>query len=971
MNRSRGEAAALVGRHEVIGLLERALAAAAVGRAQHVVLVGEPGIGKTALIRELCRRAEGRALILAGSVAAGAPAKPYALVIDALDDWIGSLEREQLEEQLGAERLAELRAVFPSLSRRGGDRPDALGAEWQRCHHAVRRLLEDVGARELPLVLALDGVDGADRASLELIAHLVRRGGHVLVVLAYRPAAAPAGLRSAIDAAARDEALVIAEPAPLSEAEADELLGPGVEPATRAVLLRASGGNPFYLRELSGLGPRALAALADPEPDQPKVVPPGITAALAAELERLAPEARALLQAASVAGDPFDVDLAVELAGLNEPAGLRLLDELIASDLVRETSATRRLAFRHPIARLAVYEATDRTWRRAAHARAAQALARRDAPPWARAEHLARSAGPGDEEAIALLREAGELASARDPAAAAQWFAAALRLVSEDAQPGRRRELLLSLGAMRGAEGRLEESRAALEAALPLIGPDDGERRAHVATQIAQHEHLLGRDADARARLTAALDALPDRRSPEATALKLQLAYDHWMVGEWGAMQRCASEALEAAPSAEAGGVHVQAAGLLGLALAHRGDIAGAHRAIDEGSRSIEQLDDEELAARLGACFWLGVGALSIERLDEAGRQLERGLVIARATGRDAALVPLLAARAHTRIWQGRLAEAGEDAQAAAEGALALGNAQYRAWAEVLRTWSATRRGDLEMALSSGRAAVELSRHAPRGRSAGLAYCALGEALVEAGEPARGIAEILEHLGGAGLPGEARAFRVWWYELLTRAELARGRVADATRWADRAAASVAGVELDGRRAFALRARAAALAAAGRPGPAAARALAAAERFRRTGIAAEAARATLLAGQSLAAGGDGERAALVLERAHAELDSLGAARAHAEAARALRTLTGPARRFARPPAEALDGLTGREREVSALVAAGHSNREVATRLLISEKTVENHLARAFGKLDVGSRAQLAAVFERHGVGSEPP
>ena len=99
--------------------------------------------------------------------------------------------------------------------------------------------------------------------------------------------------------------------------------------------------------------------------------------------------------------------MAAAAAGLDEPTALGLLDELVGADLVRETDTPRRMRFRHPIIRHAVYESVGPGWRLGAHRRAADALAEVGAPPLARAHHVAAAGRPGDEGAVRVLAEAG------------------------------------------------------------------------------------------------------------------------------------------------------------------------------------------------------------------------------------------------------------------------------------------------------------------------------------------------------------------------------------------------------------------------------------------------------------------------------------------------------------------------------------------------------------------------------------
>ena len=164
---------ALVGRQA-----ERDALTAALGRLERmtagvVQIAGEQGIGKTRLIAELCAEAEQhRYLVFTGRAAEFERGEAFGVFVDALDDYLASLDRHELES-LDLE-LDELACVFPSLARLIDDPPVALPAERYRAHRAVRRLLDGLAGRR-PLVLAVDDLHWADTASMELISYLLRR----------------------------------------------------------------------------------------------------------------------------------------------------------------------------------------------------------------------------------------------------------------------------------------------------------------------------------------------------------------------------------------------------------------------------------------------------------------------------------------------------------------------------------------------------------------------------------------------------------------------------------------------------------------------------------------------------------------------------------------------------------------------------------------------------------------------------
>ena len=236
-------------------------------------------------------------------------------------------------------------------------------------------------------------------------------------------------------------------------------------------------------------------------------VPRAVAAVLLDELGALSPSARRLLDAGAIAGDPFEPELAYEIAGLEPDAGVAALDELLDTRLLLPTTVPRRFAFRHPLVRRAVYESARGGSRLRGHARAASALQARGAAPATRARHVEQSAAQGDAAAVAVLLEAATAADAHAPAAAARWFEAALRLQPEEDAPARLRTLTGLAQALRST-GDLERCAARLTEALALVEASDVRTRVRLTAACAASEHFLGRHEAADRRLAAALDSL-------------------------------------------------------------------------------------------------------------------------------------------------------------------------------------------------------------------------------------------------------------------------------------------------------------------------------------------------------------------------------------------------------------------------------------------------------------------------------
>jgi predicted ATPase len=450
----RAEQTPLVGRDDEIarvdGLLEDLDSSASV-----IEITGEPGIGKTRLLAEMSARANQRgALVLEGRTAEFERALPFGVLVDALDDYLASLN-PRLLEPLGDDATSELAGVFPSLADVAEPSEASTQEERFRTHHAVRALLERLAARH-PLVLALDDLHWADEASLELVSYLLRRPPQatVLLALAFRPRQTPPRLADALEAADREGSVERVELRPLTREQTAMLVGDGLDPDTASTLFEESGGNPFYLDELTRAPrrstpaePASVGAAASDED-----VPAAVRTALSQEVEALTKAGRTLIQGAAVAGQTFEPELAAAASGMSEERALDLLDELLDSGLVLATDVPRRFRFRHPIVARAVYESAKPGWRLAAHDRSARALEASGAPALARARHVEYSARPGDDEAVATLTAAAEAAAPRAPAAASHWFEAALRLVPED-DLARRLGLLVPLAQALGSAG--------------------------------------------------------------------------------------------------------------------------------------------------------------------------------------------------------------------------------------------------------------------------------------------------------------------------------------------------------------------------------------------------------------------------------------------------------------------------------------------------------------------------------------
>jgi ATP/maltotriose-dependent transcriptional regulator MalT len=957
----------LVGRADELGSLEQGLEELNRGGSVAVELVGDPGIGKTRLLSELSARAEDRGhLVLAGSASEQERALPFSVFVDALDEYVESLD-PNLVSALDDDVQAELAHVLPSLSALAGGREVALQHERYRSHRAVRALLEHL-AQTKPVVLVLDDIHWADSASVELLGALLRRppAAAVLMVVALRPRQTPEPLAAALERADRAEALTRLELGALTLDEARELLGERVDAAGAAVLYQESGGNPFYLEQLARSPGHARGATSAPRISLTGVeVPPAVAASLSEELALLSDGGRLVLEGAAVAGDPFEPELAAAAAATSEAAAICAVDELLELDLIRTTDVPRRFRFRHPLVRRAVYEATAGGWRLGAHERCAEALAARGVTAPARAHHVERSARQGDVTAVAVLRDAGEAAARLAPESAARWFAGALRLLPQTAPAQERVELLLARAGALAAAGHFIDSHEALLEAIAIVPKESSALCTTVATACAGVERFLGRYEDAHSRLERALRGLPKSASVESVGLLIELTLNEFYRSRYEAMHDWAGRAVSAAK--ELGDAALLAAALARSALADAmtgpPETARSRRA--EAAELVDGLSDEELSVRPDAAAWLAAAELYLDLYAQADAHASRALRLARAKGRGSPFFGLYLIL--PRVWyvRGRVAEAAELLDGAIEAGRLLGTSPALAGNLFNRSVIAVAVGDLELALATAEEALELTRDLDEGFVTAWAAVRLAGVLLETGQPDRAVDLLLGRAGGEELTLIPGGWRVYCLELLTRCWLALDRRKEAERAAGLAEVTAATVHIPLATAWADRAVAAVALRSGDPARAIERALASADAAQEVGAPIEEALSRTVAGRALAQAGETDRAVAELQRAAAGFDACGALRYRDSAERELGKLGHrPHRRThaGKTNGTSIDSLTQRERQVALLVVDRKTNPQIATELFLSQKTVETHLRNIFRKIDVSTRVELARVVE---------
>ncbi|MCX5232119.1 AAA family ATPase [Streptomyces sp. NBC_00233] len=845
----------------------------------------------------------------------------------------------------------------------------------------VRRIAAALGrvpADGPVLVLALDDFHAADPASVALVDHLLRHPlrAPVLLVLARRERQTTPALAAVLAHAADSGDLARLRLGPLAADDCAEGLVPGLPAGLAREIHAVSLGNPLYHRALAharthgggapGTGP--VAVLLD------ELAPlDGAQRAVVEALAVLDGRATAELLAAAVAPPPTapppaDVPYPPHPSYPSAPpvpVGLDdVLRELTHRDLVRPDDDGRILVLRHPALPELVRGTLDPWRRRELHRRAADALAAAGAPVTERAPHLVRAVTAWDPDVAAELVEAAERIGAADPARAAHWLGAVLALLPDI--PEHRatwRDLTLRRAQALGSAGRVAESRDLLHHLIDTCrAPDTTELRTSAVLLCAFMERHLGRYPEADALLRRELERTPGPRPDLRT----------WLVVEWGCralfaarypeVRSVVARALEEARQRrdEAGTAEVLTLAALGEV--YEGGTAAARVLAAEAAVLTDTFTDGELADHAESLVRLGWTEVFLEEYGRAERHAGRGIGMARRAGRPFALSQLLLCSAYVHFLTGRVGAALDLAEESLAVARALGGAELVGFSGAIRAvvlLHARPLGDPEPSAIAAEAAATVGT--AEGWWATQTRSLLGYAVPLHRDPHR-VREVLVRAGGdRNLSRLQPSLRPGYLELLAGAALATGDPAEAERVARRALAEAEPLGLPVQRAAALRAWGQVLARRGESASAARAFTDAARESARSGAVLREAHSLLLAAPQTHAAGDGTRAAAQWRRGR-RLAVEGGARMLVD----LADRTRPA-----PPEGAAGGrlavLTPREREIAVLVAEGLTNQAVADRLCLSPRTVESHVARAYRKTGVESRAALASLVVRDGVG----
>ena len=517
--------APLVGRDEEMRRLEGACVRAARERVtMTVAVIGEAGLGKTRLVREIAGRLGPEVTVLTGRCLPYGEGITFWPLRDLVLQAGGHDSEERIRALLDGE--ADAASIAERLHRAFGSgsqgRSDAAEIFW-----AARRFLEAL-ARSQPLLVVFEDLHWAEPTFLDLVESLAIQPGESPIVLVCN--ARPELLEQRPAWAAEADRTVPIELTPLGEGPAAALLealtgDQRIPASTHARLIDTAGGNPLYLEQLA-------ASLSEQTGSEIRpVLPPTIQALLAARLQRLGPGAGSVLARAAIIGKYFGVQAVRELLPpeARDPLN-RNLQTLVAKGLVRQgspgTRPVEQYGFSHILIQQAAYRAIPKSLRAELHHRFADWLEYVFSEPVPqRAEilgyHLEQSVRyhhelrPAEAQSTALsLRAAAHLETAGYAAHDRGDYLAAVNLLdraaallpNDDPALGR---LYTSLGTALRWAGKLERARTTL---------DDAQRIATASNDERQHAHawiqalLLGLEVDLNDAAIEISRALPELR---------------------------------------------------------------------------------------------------------------------------------------------------------------------------------------------------------------------------------------------------------------------------------------------------------------------------------------------------------------------------------------------------------------------------------------------------------------------------
>ena len=900
-----------------------------------LLLEGETGIGKTTVWMAGVADAAARSyLVLSSRPAESEATLSFAAVGDLMDGVLERVLAELPPPQQDALQVALL------LKDPGGSPPEPrtvcaafLGA--------IRRL-----AAQGPVVIAIDDLQWLDRPSVTALAYALRRLGTepvgLLASARARSGGPAASLAGAGLMAGRLGHLRIG---PLALADFEAAIWASVSGRLSRQTIRrlfdASGGNLFYGLELA----RVLGRMeTEPSPGEALPVPAGLQGVLSARIAALPAEVQDVLLVASCLRYPTTA----VLERANGPSAWTAVQLAVAEDVVEIEGSSVR--FTHPLFASAIYAGAVPWRRREAHRKLSVIAPNAEE----RARHQALSAEGPDEEAAAALAQAAHAAAARGaPGAAAELAELAVARTPVELVPARRRRRLAAAEYLFRARDTTRAQHG-LEAVVEDM--PSGAERAEALLVLAR---LLLHDA-------GDLVAVPvlEAALTEASAGRILRARIHISLA-----RTCGVDLRYCARHAETGLVLAQQAGDQALIRQARAEKlyadfmlgSGLHLQPDDKAMEPER-EREPSAVEERASTILGLCMVRADHFDQGRRLLERARQAAQEEGDEGSLPILLAYLADLECWAGNWQAADRYAAQSWEVGEQVDHRVWRAAAFYARALIDAHLGRIDAARAEAAEGLSVAAAAGDDWAVMMLQGVLGFAELSAGNLRAAEASLSTAVGLAGRIGLAEPAA--WRFHANHVEVVIG-VGDL----ERAEGLLTWLEERGRTtgrwwtlATAARCRALLLGAQGDTEGAVQVLDEALGHHRHLAMPVEFGRTLLAAGQLQRRA---KRKALARQHLHHALGIFESLPAPIWAARARAELS---RIGLRPPAPL--ELTATEERVAVLAASGHTNRQVATALFLSPRTVEANLARVYRKLGVSSRAELGAVMARREPSTPP-
>jgi DNA-binding CsgD family transcriptional regulator len=925
--------AALVGRGQERATLDRMLSEVRDGASRSLVIRGDPGMGKSALVDYAAAAAAGFLVIRVTGIES-----EMEFAFAALQQACAPLLKHL--DQLPAPQADALRVAF---GLRSAENPPAGRAE------PPDRFLVGLGVLALaaeeaaaqPLLCIVDDAQWVDQTSLQALAVAGRRlygesvgliftarSGTILGELAGFPELTLAGLPE------RDARTLLATVVP------DRL-----DERVRDRILAEAAGNPLaiveFSREITAAGELAGGFGVSPWITRP--LADRVAERYLARVTGLPPATRRLLlvAAAEPLGDPALLRLASMRLGLR-------LDDLAAAEAAGLVRLDAHVTFRHPLVRSAIYRSAPAADRHAAHAALAEATDP-DVDADRRAWHRAQATfGPDEEAATDLERSANRALGRGGPAAAAAFLERAAALSPEPSERARRS---LAAAQPRYDAGALGEAARLLAAAR--TGPLDELQRARTDQLAARIASVTGAAGDApRLLLSAAARLAP--RDPRLARQAYLDALTSAMIMPGGTSWQDAGRAARGAPPPPG---PPQADDLLldGMAAQAADGYEAGLPALRDALRAIAAVAAGPPGVALVRTLWSGC-RVAMNLWDDESIVVLAGRLVTAARGAGAILeLPGAFAMAATAsLLTGDLAAAAfyveqNDSARAVTRSIAAPHGRL-----ALAAWRGQADSAAAGGLGDGTAPDDSDRLDADGadRAASLGVSAYVTALLcnglgryqEAADAAETVTERVDQLGYTlwALPELAEAAaRCGNAALAARAVtlLERTALPSGTEWALGMLARCRALTYDGDQAEELYQEAI-------------------TRLGRTRVTPQLARARLLYGEWLRREKRRIDARAELRAAGEAFSAMGA---RGFARRADRELAATGERVRKRDVSPVTDLTAQEEQIARLVADGQSNPEIAIALFISPRTVEYHLHKIFAKLDITGRGQLARAL----------